>query len=200
LHLTARVGKVLREEGVEERVSHTDCRPLEPEQSGGKTDCLVLEQGPEALHGESAKGTLDNFENAELDVFSGNFLVAADLVENVLGEPGVGVVVVRDTVNGGNGLGLATARQQELGRLVKMEEEEAADEHEECDGPESQDEVSPAPVIRHAALAEGSIGRTREVGNESPGHCKSLAYYRINMRYRLTERGDQVTDGPENGK
>jgi hypothetical protein len=53
---------------------------LEPKQSGGETDLLILEQSPEALHRETAEGALDDLENAELDVFSGDFLIAADLV------------------------------------------------------------------------------------------------------------------------
>ena len=74
-----------------------------------------MEESPETLHRETAEGALDDLEDAELDVFSGDFLVAADLVENILGEPSVRLVVVRNTVDGGDSLSLATARQQELG-------------------------------------------------------------------------------------
>lgn len=132
---------------------------MEPQKGSGETDLLILEQCLEALHRESAEGALDNLEHAELRVFLGDFLVAANLVEDVFGEPGVRLVVVGDTVDGSDGLSLATTRQQELGRFVKMEEEEAADEHEERDRTEGQDEVSPAPVVGLAALPNGSTRR-----------------------------------------
>jgi hypothetical protein len=39
----------------------------------------------------------------------GDFLVAANLVEDIFGEPGVRLIVMRDTVDGGDGFGLAAA-------------------------------------------------------------------------------------------
>ena len=52
----------------------------------------------------------------------GDFGVATDLVENVLGEPGGGPVMVGNTMNGGDSLALASSGEQKLGRFEKMKD------------------------------------------------------------------------------
>lgn len=60
-----------------------------------------------------------------------------------------------------DGFGLSATGQQELGRLEQVEEEEAADEHEEGDAADDVDEVAPALV-------------DREVDDAAPGDYSML--------------------------
>ena len=43
--------------------------------------------------------------------------------------------------------GLASSRQEKLGRFEEMKEEETADKHEENDGAVDNVEISPSPVL-----------------------------------------------------
>jgi hypothetical protein len=73
--------------------------------------------------------------------------VTANLIENVHGEPGLGLVLVGNPVDCSNGVLLATPGKQELGGLVEMEQEEAADKHENGQGAHGEHEVSPAHIV-----------------------------------------------------
>ena len=94
-------------------------------------------------------------------------MVATDLVQDLLGEPGLLAVVVGNSVDDGDGFGLATAGQEEFGRLEEVEQEEAGGKHAEGEGTDDVDEVAPSLVAR-------------EVDNAWPGD----------------ERGDELTDRP----
>lgn len=171
----------MRKEGVEQRVTHSDGGPLEPKQDHGPAHLLVLEQRSDTVARELSKGVLHDLERAHLradDLFG----FSANLVENVLGEPCLGVVPVRDAVDGSDGLALAAARKQVLGRLEEMEEEEPAEEHDEGDGAQSQDQIAPSPVLVLGAWVR--IGRAGEVRDESPGE----------------KRSDELTERPESGQ
>ena len=152
--------EVLREESVEERVAHSDEGPDAPEEDGGHGESAAVEQRLDAVAGELAQVALDDLDGGQ---FLGHDLgVTADLVENVLGEPGLALVEVGDSMHHGYGFGLSAAGEEELGRLEQVEEEEAADEHEEGDAADDVDEVAPAHV-------------GRVVDNARPGDCKKVS-------------------------
>lgn len=54
--------------------------------------------------------------------------MTANLVENILGEPGFGSVVVCERMNNGDCLPLSTSAQEKLRGFKEMEEEEPTDE------------------------------------------------------------------------
>lgn len=88
----------------------------------------------------------------------GNFVgVSANLVQDVDREPGLLLVLEGHGVHGRNGIGLAASGQQELGRLVQVEEEETAHEHGERDGAESEDQPTPTLVVFTVAARLGGI-------------------------------------------
>ena len=126
--------------------------------------------------GEFAQVALYDFHGGE--TLFDDFGVAADLVEDVFGEPGLGLVEVGDSVDYGDGLGLSAAGEEELGRLEQVEEEEAADEHEEGDAADDVDEVTPALV-------------DREVCDASPGDCDELVIVRVLLLAEDTYRARQ---------
>ena len=109
--------------------------------------------------GELAQVALYNFRGGELLI--DDFGVAANRVEDVFGEPGLALVEVCDSVDDRDGFGLSAAREEELGRLEQVEEEEAADEHEEGDAADDVDKVAPAHF-------------GREVYDASPGDYELL--------------------------
>ena len=113
--IAARVGKVLWQEGVKQRVSHSDSRPLEPEKTGSDAQGAVLEQSSKPLHRELIERTLDNLHDAKANVLMSDLLVAANIIQDVLGEPSGGLVVVGNSVDGRNSLSLAATRQEEFG-------------------------------------------------------------------------------------
>lgn len=180
------VAEVLRQEGVEKRVAHANCCPAEPQENGWKEICQYIEQkiikaSNGGLTGESkplgrkersnllsrelGQGPLDNLPVTELLV-GHLFWIATNLIENVDGEPGLGSVLVRDAMDSSNGLLLAATREKVLGRLIEVEEEETADEHEECDGTKSEGKISPAHVLFLSAWAFLWASIVRD---ESPG-------------------------------
>lgn len=116
----------------------------------GQAKLLSGKERSNALHRELRKVSLGN-------LLVGKFLrsaflwVSTDFVEDFHGEPGLGLVLVGDALNGRDGLLLTATRQQELRRLVQMEQEETADKHDEGDGTKGQDQVSPAHVVLLAA-------------------------------------------------
>lgn len=174
---TAVVGEVLRKEGIKQRIAHADRSPCEPNEDGSGTKLPAIEKRSDALSRKLSSSTLDNVNSTELSVFS-NIGIAANLVQNLLGQPSSGLVVSGNSLDNVNSLGLATTRQQEFGRLEKVEEEESKDEHAKGDGTESQDEVAPAPVV--SLVADRGSSSAREIGNVSP-----------------SQKGrDQLTDGP----
>lgn len=178
---TTVVGKVLRQEGVEERVTHTDGGPGEPDEAGSASKLPAVEERANTLGGELAGGTLDDVDSAELSIL-GDIGVTTNLVKDLLGQPSSSLVVGSNALNNVNSLGLATTRKQELGRLKQIEEEESDDEHAEGKSAESQDEVTPAPVV--GLGTDGSTGSAGEVGNVGPGE----------------ERRDQLTNWPPDGE
>lgn len=151
--------EVLREESVEERVAHSDEGPDEPEEDGGHGELAAGEEGTDAVAGELAQVALDDLDSGQFLV--GDLGVTADLVENVFGEPGLAFVEVGNPVDHGDGFSLSAAREEELGRLEQVEEEEAADKHEEGDAADDIDEVAPALV-------------GRVVDDAWPGNCEML--------------------------
>lgn len=104
--------------------------------------------------------------------------------------------MVRDTLHRGDGVGLTTARDQELGRLVQREQEEARQEHDDGDRAQRQHEVSPAPVVFFRA---GACVRAREVGDEAPGQC---TVWLASLGLQGTRDGgvpsDEIANRPEN--
>jgi len=86
-------------------------------------------------------------------------------------------------VDGSHSLRLTTSGEEELRRLVQMEEEETADEHEEGQCAESDVEVSPASVVSAVATCNtwcGDITRfecgiTAMVWNQAPGDCHGIS-------------------------
>ena len=176
-----RVGaQVLRQEGVEQRVAHSDGGPAEPDQDGGNPQTLVGKQRGNLLVGEAFQRPLDDLAVREslLRVLLG---ITTDLVQDLLGEPGLGLVLVGDALHRRDGLILPSARHQELGRLVQGEQEEPAEEHGKGDGPQREHEVSPAPVV---GLGARGVALTREVGDVGPGQ----------------HTGDQRTNRPPGGQ
>ena len=173
------VGKVLRQESVEQRVSHTNGSPGEPDEDGGGGKLPAVEKRTDTLSRELASGTLDDIQSTKLVVLS-HIRVTADLVQDVLGQPGGSLVGSSNSLNNTNSFSLTTSREQELGRLEEIEEEESEDEHQEGDGAQSQDEITPAPIV--GLGADCSISGAREVGDVSPSQ----------------KRGDELTNGPPN--
>lgn len=117
------------------------------------------------LDGEAREGPLDDLHDGQLlrVVILG---YATQLVEELGSEPGGGPVLERNALDGGDGLVLAAAGHEELGRLVEGEGE-PGNEHAEGDGAKRQDEVPPAPVVGlETDLGPGLAG---EVGDEGPG-------------------------------
>jgi len=51
-------------------------------------------------------------------------------------------------MDNGNGFSLTASGEKEFGRLVEMEEEESRQEHDECEGAHSVDEISPSLIDR----------------------------------------------------
>lgn len=94
--------KVLGQEGVEERVAHTDACPDEPKEDGGGAKNSAVEERADALARELAQVALDNLSGG--DGFGRSIGVATDLVKDVLGEPSLATVEVGDAVDDGNGL------------------------------------------------------------------------------------------------
>jgi hypothetical protein len=146
----------------------------------GEAEFLGREQRADALQRELGQVSLDDFLVAERlgDVLLG---ITANLIENVHGEPGLGLVLVGNPVDCSNGFILATTGEQELGGLIEMEQEEAADEHDNSQGAHSEHEVSPAHIVVLSAagdsvtdyVAGGQVIRAAISGNEAPGNKTS---------------------------
>ena len=168
--------EILGQEGVEQRVAHSDGGPDDPEEDGGHGELAAIEEGLDAVARELAQVALDDLKGREL--LADDLGVAANLVEDVFGEPGLALVEVGDSVDYGDGLGLSAAGEEELGRLEQVEEEEAADEHEEGDAADDVDEVTPALV-------------DREVCDASPGDCDELVIVRVLLLAEYTYRARQ---------
>lgn len=141
----------------------------------GKAEFLGCEQGADALQRELGQVSLDDFLGAER--LGGVLLgVAANLIENVHGEPSLSLVLVGNSVDCGNSFILATTGEQELWGLVEMEEEEAADKHDNGQGAHSEHEVSPAHVVVLSAagdsvtdcFAGGQVIGAAITGDEAP--------------------------------
>ena len=124
----ARVGEVLRQKGIKKRVAHADGGPAEPDEGRHRAEFSRREKGRDALRREL-------LERPPYDLAGCEFLVgrrgahAADLVQDVLRQPGFRFVLVRDAVHGGDGFGLPPSREEELGGFEEVKEKEAADEH-----------------------------------------------------------------------
>ena len=75
-----------------------------------------------------------------------------------------------------NCLGLTTLREEELGGLEEMEEEESSHKHQEDNSPNGNIEISPAPVISFGAawwsrdVTRGEVRITRIICEEAPGN------------------------------
>lgn len=65
-----------------------------------------------------------------------------------------------------DGVGVPAAKQQKLGRLLELEEEEARDPRRDGDGPNRKHGVAPAPIVALAAagLPGGDVAARLEVG------------------------------------
>lgn len=184
----ARVGEVLRQEGVEERVAHADGGPHEPDERRGSAKLPAVEERADAASAELGKVALNQFDGAQLLALD-DFRVAANLVENLLGQPGFGLVVVRDATDDSNGFSLPATRKEELRGFEEMEEEEARNEHAEGDGSLRNYEVAPSPVVLLGTTtlntrlqgAGNSILSARIVGNEAPCNCGRSADARLRL-------------------
>ena len=99
-----------------------------------------------SFRGELAQLPLDDLDGRELLILI-RFCVSANLVEDLGGRRIIKNVFERNPMHSGYGLGLAALRKEILGRLVKMEEKEATDEHEKGHGTKSEKEVSPTHVL-----------------------------------------------------
>lgn len=127
-------------------------------------ETLGREQRSDLLDGEPRERPLDDLHDGQL-LGVGHLGDATELVEELNREPGGSPVLLRDPLDGGDGLVLAAAGHEELGRLVEGEEE-AGQEHAEGDGAQGQDEVAPAPVVSLEADLGGVLAR--EVGDKGP--------------------------------
>ncbi|KFY94887.1 hypothetical protein V500_03012 [Pseudogymnoascus sp. VKM F-4518 (FW-2643)] len=180
--------EILGQEGVEQGISHSNRSPAEPQKGSVDSEALVGEERSDALGGELLGLALNNVHRGELLVW--DLLHAASYrVENLLADPGLGLVLVGNTSDDGDGLALAATAEQELWRLKQVEEEEAADEHGKGEGSHGEVEISPAHVelLGTARLARADVTTVtqrlvaRVVGDEAPGK----------------ERSDQLANGPE---
>ncbi|KFY69558.1 hypothetical protein V496_00139 [Pseudogymnoascus sp. VKM F-4515 (FW-2607)] len=137
--------EILGEEGVEQRVTHSNRGPAEPQKRSVDCEALVGEERRDALGGEL-------LDLAPDDLFCGEYLVwdflqaASDRVENLLADPGLGLVLEGNASDDGDGFALAATAEEELWRLEQVEEEEAADEHGKGKGSHGEVEISPAHV------------------------------------------------------
>lgn len=89
-------------------------------------------------------------------------------VQDILGEPRLGAVAVRQPVHDGDGLGLAAAREEELGALKEVKHEEADAEHDERDDADRQDKVPPPNVGRPPPDEEPGQQRRGELADGPP--------------------------------
>ncbi|GMF74269.1 unnamed protein product [Aspergillus oryzae] len=112
----------------------------------------------DTFQGELGKVSCDDLLDCKSLLFD-FFRVATDLVEDVLGEPGLLLVLVGNAVDSMDSLGLATTREQELRRLVEVEEEETTEEHGKGQSTQGEDQVSPPHVILLGAALD-TIGNT----------------------------------------
>ena len=163
--------KVLGQESVEERVAHADESPDEPEENGGAREFLAVEERADTLAGELAQIALDDLGSRQRHLC--NFLVATDLVQDLLGEPCLLPIVVGNSVDDGDGFSLATAGQEEFGRLEEVEEEEAGSKHAEGKSADDVDEVAPSLVAWEVDNAWPSDERCDKLTNRPPTREKS---------------------------
>lgn len=159
----AGLGEVLGEEGVEKWVTHSNCRPNEPDQNCADSKSLAVEERSDAFAAEFRELAFDYLASRELGVVD-VFWMSADSVQDIFCQPGLGAIEVRDSMDDSYCFSLAATRKQELWRFEEVEEEEAADEHHEGDRAESEDEVSPAPVV----WIVGNECPSQEGGDELP--------------------------------
>jgi len=108
-----------------------------------------VEQGTDSLSRECCKLSLHDLSCREFGI-SCNRRITTDLVEDFLRKPGGRSVFVSHSMDNGNSLSLTTSGEEELGRLVEMEEEESGKEHHECEGAHSVDKISPSLIDRVA--------------------------------------------------
>lgn len=94
----------------------------------GESKSLGAEKRSNALTGEFRQRSLNDFHIAQL-LLGGFVRTAADLIEDVDREPRFGPVLERNGMHRPDGIFLATPREQVLGRLVQVEQEEPAAEH-----------------------------------------------------------------------
>jgi hypothetical protein len=125
----------------------------------GDTESLGGKQWPDSVPGEAPKLPVNNLSSAELlfGYYSG---LSANLIQDIHGQPSFTSVLIGDTMDGSHCLSLASSGEEVLGRLVKMEEEETTDEHEEGKCAESDGEVPPAFIVGTVA-ARNARGRDR---------------------------------------
>jgi hypothetical protein len=232
---------------VEERVAHADGQPDEPDQACRESQCAGTEEGTNALAAEFGEAPLDDLQRGQL-VLLDDIRVAADFVENLLGQPRLALVpvkikdrqptfllkcpflhhcgirrinrrkslLVRDPVDDGHGLGLSPAGEQEFGRLEEVEEEEARAEEAQGQGPHGVDEVSPAlvhgviddedPCDYLSKMKRISLGAKVGTGGiegvflgATSASLKERREKEEEEEEKLTERGDQLADGPPYG-
>lgn len=129
------------------------------------SEFLSGEKTPHALQRELGHVPLDNLLATKIlaDFF---FRVTTNLVENVVGKPGRFAVLVSNALDCNYGIVLIATGEQELGRFIKMEKEEAAQEHTKGNSAYCEYQIPPAHVILFSARP---AARAAEVGNESPG-------------------------------
>lgn len=207
LLFTAGVLDVLRQECVEKRVSHANGGPAEPEKHGGDTHSLVGEERADALQRELLESPSDDLHGGQRLLFARLLGIAPNLIEDFLGQPGLGLVLVGDCLDGCHGFGLAAVSKEELGGLVKMEEEEAANEHAKGQGTQGENQISPAHIVFPSAasfsicdaVAGGQAFSTAVRGDVRPGEQTGGTVSKAETRKTeaINQPSNEITDWPE---
>ena len=99
---------------------------------------LSREKRSNTLERKLGNRPLQNLHVAEFDLR--HFLsMPTNFIEHINGKPSRSLVLVGNSLDRGHSLILTAPRKQEFGRLEQMEEEEAGNEHDKCDGSQGED-------------------------------------------------------------
>ena len=98
---------------------------------------LSREKRRDTLERKLGNRPLQDLLVAELD-FRHFLSTSTNFIEHLNGKPGLGLVLVGNSLDCGHSLILTAPRKQEFGRLVQVEEKETGNEHDKCDGAQGE--------------------------------------------------------------
>lgn len=181
--------EVLREEGVEQWVAHSDGEPAVPEEGSGYAKLPGVEERSHALAGKGIYLAFDNLHDGKFGIRDDGW-ITTNLVQDFFGEPGGRLVLISNAMDNCHGFGLTTSGEEELWTLEKMVEGESCKEHDKCHGSHGVDEVSPSLIDSILAATQETPGdQTCDKLANWPPHAQEGQKSSRSIRQEFQEEG-----------